>query len=238
MSGIEQADRILELLSEREAPVPFGEIVSETGLPKSSIHGVLRRMQDLQWIERLDGPRYRIALRLVQFARTRLNTEVTRRFIEVCDRLKKIPNEAVVLSILEGTDVIYLACRNGSRPFGVQYQIGMRLPAATTASGKAVLAQLDEDEIRARFAAGVPTNGAGSEKSVDELLAELERTRERGFSIDDEETAPGMICFGAGVPQGQMNGCAVAISLIKASITEADHDSFGREVMDLANALT
>lgn len=238
MSAIEQADRILQLLGEREHPVPFGEIVSETGIAKSSAHGVLRRLQAVNWVERLDGPRYRISFRLVEFARARLNnTEVTRRFIEVCDGLKTLPDESIVLSILQGTEVIYLACRNSNRSFGVQYRIGMRLPAATTASGKAVLSLLDEEEVRRRFAAGVPTDGTVCEKSLEHLLRDLTAIRKRGFSIDDEETAQGMICFGAALPDGQANGCAVAISLIKATIDKASHDRFGREVMDLAKAL-
>lgn len=242
MSALEQAGALLDALDEHGAPISFTELVLRTGLPKSSVHGVLARLVGLGWVERAETGRYRIGLRLVELASDRLNAmDVVSRFVEVCGRRKILPNESIVLSMVVGHESLYLATRNGNRPVGVQYRIGMRLPAATTASGKAVLAAETDEAVRARFPDGctIPGGGAGS-KPVDELLDELATIRARGYSIDDEETAAGMICFGASL-QGTSEGdrsCAVAISLMKASVAEGDYDTFGRDIVELARTLS
>jgi IclR family transcriptional regulator, blcABC operon repressor len=225
MASISQAGKILAALDGEEGFVPFGELVRRTGLPKSSAHTVISELVKVRFLERGDGPVYRIGLRMVELASARINNmDVVRRFSEVTASWQGVPDESIVLSMLDGTDILYLAYRNGNRSVGIQYRIGMRLPAPLTASGKAILAwqrKLPESLTDSR------------------LREELDITRLRGYSIDNEETAPGVICFGAPIlpRSGDTVWCAVAISLIKASITPADYDQLGDEAMLLAKAL-
>lgn len=242
MSALEQAGKILDVLSEEGDPLSFADLVKRTQLPKSSVYGVLGRLVKLQWVEHPDGNKYRIGLHLMELGARRLNDmDVVRRFIEVSGSWQTVPDEAIVLSVLDGRDVVYLACRNGKRPIGVQYRIGMRLPAATTASGKAVLALETDADLRERFADGVTTSpeGVTDDKTVDGLLVELAEVRERGYSIDDEETSPGMVCFGAAFQpvNGQPDACAVAISLMKGTVDPERYEQFGRDIMELARLL-
>jgi DNA-binding IclR family transcriptional regulator len=58
--------------------------------------------------------------------------------------------------MLDGAEVVYLACQNGDRPLGVTFRIGMRLPAPYTATGKAMLSTLPTAEVRHLFADGMP----------------------------------------------------------------------------------
>lgn len=224
MAAIAQAGAILAALNGEEGFVPFREIIRRTGLPKSSAHTVIGELLKLGWLERGDGPAYRIGLRIVELASARINNmDIVRRFSEVCATWQRVPDESIVLSMLDGPDVLYLAYRNGTRSVGIQYRIGMRLPARSTASGKAILAHQ-------------PSLQEGLE---DKLRQELDVTRIRGYSIDDEQTAPGVICFGAPIRPRNAGGawCAVAISLMKASITPADYDQLADEAMLLAEAL-
>lgn len=133
---------------------------------------------------------------------------------------------------------LYLACRNGNRPFGLQYRIGMRLPAATATSGKAALALEEEPAVRARFPDDIVAgrDGLGA-TTVDDLLVEFAEIRIRGCSVDDEETAPGMLCFGAALEEPAGKKFAVAISMIKASVGKDEYERFGKKIMVLARSL-
>ena len=224
MASISQAGKILAALDGEEGFVPFGELVRRTGLPKSSAHTVISELLKIRLLERGDGPVYRIGLRIVELATARINNmDVVRRFSEVTATWQGVPDESIVLSMLDGPDVLYLAYRSGTRSVGIQYRIGMRLAAHSTASGKAILAW------QQRLPDGLDPK----------LREELDITKLRGYAIDNEETAPGVICFGAPIlsPGGDGVLWAVAISLIKASITPADYDQLGDEAMLLAKAL-
>jgi len=120
--------------------------------------------------------------------------------------------------------MIYLARHDGRQPVRLTSEIGRRLPATVTATGKAALASLDEADL-ARRLAGVrelPRLTAKSLDSVDGLLANLAVVRERGYAMDDEETVEGVVCFGVMIP-GRRPGegpYAASITLLKARATE------------------
>ena len=88
----------------------------------------------------------------------------------------------------------------GSLPLGVTYRIGMRLPAHCTATGKALLSTLPDEQIRALYrGAELGKLTTHSHSTLTGLLADLNTTRLRGYAIDNEETREGMCCFGAPV---------------------------------------
>jgi len=125
--------------------------------------------------------------------------------------------ETLVLSVLRGRDVTYVATVPGQR-VAMRYDVGMSLPAAFTASGQAILSTMPNDS-RARDRGDLVESDqvAAGPKTINRLLSQLRETTTRGYAIDDEETALGMRCFG--VPVGQAaNGIAegaIAISMVK-----------------------
>jgi DNA-binding IclR family transcriptional regulator len=102
--------------------------------------------------------------------------------------------------------------------------IGRRLPATSTATGKAALASLDPRELDRRLD-GVTALAPASpraHRSVDALLRDLEGVRARGYAIDDEETMEGVVCYGIAIP-GRQPGegpNAASITLLKVRATE------------------
>jgi DNA-binding IclR family transcriptional regulator len=147
----------------------------------------------------------------------------------------------VTLSVLDGTDVIYLACHNGNRPLGVTFRIGMRLPAPYTATGKAMLSTLPGDEAADLLAgawpapltrASVPTYAA--------LAEEMAQARRNGYSIDNGQMREGMICFGAPVfdASGERAVAGLAVSFVTNDIDLATGQRLGRQIRELADQLS
>jgi DNA-binding IclR family transcriptional regulator len=102
-------------------------------------------------------------------------------------------------------------------------QIGRRLPATVTATGKAALASLPDTELDRRLAGvgDLPAFTANSIRTVQELRANLELVRRRGYAMDDEETVDGVVCYGVMIP-GRRPGegpYAASITLLKARAT-------------------
>ncbi|WP_199434762.1 IclR family transcriptional regulator [Qaidamihabitans albus] len=232
--AIDKAAQVLGRLAETGEPMTFGQVAESVSLPRSSLHDVCTSLAEVGLLERGSDGTFRLGLRLVELARARLaSSDLVSTFRRVC-RTADI-QETTVLAVLNGPEVVYVAFIDGGRPLAVRYQIGMRLPATTTATGKSILATLPEREVE-------PLLDSGSAPLADsdyrELVTELEATRLRGFSIDDEKTAAGMVCFGAPVFDGTSDiACgAVAFSMVKTTALSTTECT--QQIREIADAVS
>lgn len=238
--AVERAAMVLRAVSESDHALSFGELAERVPLARSSLHDMCFSLVETGFLERTPSGRYVIGIKVIELSRKRLNSmEIVSSFRDAVESMKAIP-ETIVLSVLAGADVVYVSFVDGHRPLAVKYQIGMRLPAAFTASGKAILATMEPEQVSKLLPAHL-TNlyGRQAEKTLDDLLAELEATRQRGYSIDDEETAIGMTCIGAPVftaDQAEAVG-AVAVSLVKSAQNWFD-PKIGYYVQDVASVMS
>lgn len=217
--------RILDIVATAGRPVTMTQIAGELGIAKSSVHGLLATLVAAGFLERLPGGGYRLGLRLVDLANARLESlDLPAEFYAVWDRLGDFRQEAAVLAMLDGPDVLYIACRNSTLPLGVTFRIGMRLPACCTATGKALLSTFTDEEVRAFYDThelARPTQASVSD--VESLLGQLRVIRARGYSIDDGETRDHMWSVGAPIrayDSGRAEA-AVAVSFLRSDVTEA-----------------
>jgi IclR family transcriptional regulator, acetate operon repressor len=110
--------------------------------------------------------------------------------------------------------------------------LGQREMPHTSAAGKAILATMAEDQVRAICAAtGMVPRTARTITDVDSLLSNLALVRANGFAVDDEEDAEGIFCVGA-VFYGHDGSCAGAVSVtgIKGDLPAWRMSELGRMV--------
>lgn len=240
--SVERAALVLEVLAESGAPVSFAHIVKRAGLPKSSAHDICSALVRTRLIDKDGNGNYRLGLRLINIARHELsNNDVVEHFLRICHEEDPVRSETIVLSVLDGTEVIYLACRRGDKPLAVQYRLGMKLPALTTASGKVLLTYLPQERIDELFPRDDSSDGSPLEDDLLKRFLDTRATvRETGFSIDDEETAPGMLCVGAPLFSSGATEpvAAIAISLVKATVDDKVRASITDELQSLASSIS
>ena len=223
--AVGRAVRILDLVARSARPMSPADLARETGLPKSSLHGLCDT--------------------LIQLANAFLaHTNILQEFYVAWQESGLFTQETITLSVLDGRDVVYIACQNGSRPLDVTFRNGMRLPAPYTATGKAMLSTLPDDEVRMLLLdAPWPTPlTRRSVESLDALLPELTHCRREGYSLDDAQVREGMHCFGAAVFDATSQQRAVAG--VAVSFLEVDLDSparvseIGQDIRALADQLS
>ncbi|MHB9148880.1 MAG: IclR family transcriptional regulator [Thermoleophilia bacterium] len=219
--AIEKAASVLDELSRSGSALSFGELAAQVPIARSSLHDLCTGLVRTGLVEKTSDGRYLLGLKIVELARNRIaRMDIVSAFQSVCREWQGL-DETIVLSVPSESDVVYVSFIDGLRPLAVRYQLGLRLPAAFTASGKAILATLPANEITAALGSSLEhTSPSGKRKNLSVLLTELETARQEGFSVDDEETAAGMLCFGAPVfGRGQEGAIgAVAVSLVKSSV--------------------
>ncbi|MBO8185218.1 IclR family transcriptional regulator [Streptomyces spirodelae] len=108
-------------------------------------------------------------------------------------------SEAALMAVRDGDQMVYIAHEDVTdHSIAVRRLLGVRRDLHSTSLGKAYLAALPLDEAdalvdRIPLPAYTPTTLTDPAR----LRAELDETRARGFSIDDSENEPDVLCFGA-----------------------------------------
>jgi DNA-binding IclR family transcriptional regulator len=240
--AVTRAAALLGLLVEPDAgPLGLSDFARRLGLPKSSVANLCAALEQTDMLRRVNGG-YMLGPRLLELGSAYLRTvDMLQDFRETCRTLPVASQETLLLATLDDLDVLYLARHDGTQPVRLGSDIGRRLPAAVTALGKAMLAHLDPAEVEEqhRRLPEFPVLTPKSLRNVDELLAELERTRERGYAIDDEENTPGVTCYAVAIPGGaghQRRG--VSVTLLKARETDQLRDHLVADLRQLAAHLS
>jgi IclR family transcriptional regulator, blcABC operon repressor len=238
--AVARAARTLEVVSASAGGLTLSEIARAIEAPKSSCLSVCTTLVESGLLVRSGAGTYQLGWKVVQLGRAYLaRSDIATEFRRVDAEFGLLAEDTIVLSLLDGRDVLYVHTRAGSRPVAVHYEIGMRLPAHCTASGKSLLAALPDDAAAARYADGeFAALTRHSITSLPDLARELERIRVRRYAIDDEETALGMVCFGAAIlgPSGPVG--ALSVSMVKAAVDAGRARRAVESLLRLAHALT
>ena len=210
MPAVTRALSLLDRLARQREPMSLAELTSELALPKSSVHGLCNTLMSFGYLRRQPDGAFLIGPRVMNLAEAFVSgTDVAQQFSALWADAGAAPEETVVLSVLSGTDALYVAVRNSARPLGLAFNVGMRLPAYLSGSGKAMLAQHEPDDVRRRFSEGLHARlTRKGPRDLPALLKELALTRRRGFSVDDETVREGVYSFGA--PVFDASGATVA----------------------------
>ncbi len=213
---VKSARRALDLIDliAASGSMSFQEIV-DTRLPKSSAHGLLSTLVESGWLERSATRRYTLGLRAWQVGQTydghRLLLEVAD---PILDRVVTELGETVQLARLDGIESVYIAIRLSPHPMRLASAVGMRLHAHATGIGKALLSTLEPAEARRRLESVVlPRLTDHTTTDVSQLMNRLDRAREVGFAVDDEEFIEGCRCVAVPITTEQETGIVSALSV-------------------------
>lgn len=237
-----KASRVLDALASSREPFTLADLTRKLDLPKSSILGLCNTLAAAGLVTRHADGRFGLGVRLVDLAHAYLaGVDLTREFSNVWDEVGPFSRDGVVLAVLDGTDVVYIACRQGEIPLGVSYRIGMRLPASCTATGKALLSTLPDSRLHELYnGADLPRPTPHSRPTLATLLDDLHEARNRGYALDDQETREGMMCVGAPIfdASGTEAVAAVAVSMVKFPEDSGKSLSVIADVQRFARALS
>lgn len=239
--ALDRALTLLDRLAQAREPMSLARLAGDLALPKSSVHGLCNTLLHHGYLRRQHDGTFRLGPRVMSLAEAFMaSTGVVEEFNTLWPDIDAAPQETVILSVLHGREVVYIAARQGSRPLGLAFKVGMSLPAWLAATGKAMLAYVPAAQVRATLGRGpLPAMTSAEPVRVETLMRELQLTRQRGYSLDDEGVREGVLCIGAPVfdATGQpMAGLGVCVHKAHpgAGIDERHRDA----VMHAARTLT
>lgn len=192
---LKTADRvfdILEFIADNDGS-SVSEIASAMDIAKSTSHQYLYTLKDLEYLIQ-KGEEYYLSLKFVQFADLAKDRyEITDVVTPTLQQLASKTDEAAWIIVEEHGYAVYLQNELGEQAIQTHAEIGKFEYLHCLASGKAIMAEMDEDrlsDILERH--GLPEKTKWTVTDIDTLYGELAEIREQGYATNDEEATTGV----------------------------------------------
>ncbi len=195
--------RVLRFLASQPEPTSIDRIMRACGLPRSTAYHLLTAMTEEGFVVHLaDEHRWGLGVAAFEvgsgYTRQEPLQRIARRLLaDLADRT----GQSAHLAVPHGRDVLYVVEERATGRPPLVTDVGVRLPAQLTASGRAILAALPPAQVRALYpdaASFVDRHGTGP-SSLSQLRSLLADTRRRGFATEDGDVTPGLSSVAAAV---------------------------------------
>ena len=233
--AIQRAGAVFDAFMESQgAPMSVTDLARQLRVPKSSMLNLCNALVEERLLRRIDGV-YSLGPKLAGLGAVYLSSiELVREFQEVCGEHTEIEGTIKLAALGDHSDIIYLSRHDSARPARLVLDVRVQQPAHCTASGKAMLACLDEANFDAWIAgrtklAQVTPHGISDVKLLRRAMTDVRRD---GYSIDDEECIEGVFCVGTAITSGrdQSDTLGLSVALLKQHASDA-------RVLELAAAI-
>ena len=199
--SVAKAMELLQPLNTVGEPMTLTTISARSGLPKSTVFGLLTTMRDYDVVTQRSDGRYALGLRLFEYG-CRVSSSwngsaVARPYME---HLAAEVNASAMLSICENGHVVTLDQVEGRGDLRIVSNLGAPLPIYCTSQGKVFLAHMSESEAagllsRTAFTPFTPHTIADAKA----LLAVLPQIRADGYAVENGEYKIGLRSIAAPV---------------------------------------
>lgn len=232
--------RVLDSFSRKKPTMTVGELSEATGLPKTTVHRIVASLRDIGLLDQ-DGRRqgYRLGMKMFHYGSSVLDgLDTPTKAHPHIARLQQLTGEIIHFHMFDGHQMV---CVEREEMIASSLTTLQAAPTYCTSVGKAFLAFQSEELIEKIASEGFHAYTPNTITDLSALLAELERVRNQGFSVDNEEIELGVRCIGAPVrdstrrvfaaisvsgpaermPDGRLAGLAPAVIQIAEDISTA-----------------
>lgn len=235
--SVERAFRIVEALEQNEG-VTMSELAAKLDIPQSTAHIYLKTLQKTGYLVR-DDNEYNLGLRFLKhggYVRHRL--QVYQAAKSEIDALAHRTGEVVDFGIEENGKRVLVYKSEGPDVVTQKPVTGDYAHMHMTALGKAMLSILDEERVNEIVDEhGLPKATQHTIDDRADLHAELDRTRERGYSLENQERREGIRAVGVPIDLDDEMTSALSISGPMSTLTESRIDELQEQIHDSVNVI-
>jgi DNA-binding IclR family transcriptional regulator len=197
----ERALRVLRYLASQARPVHAAAIARDLGLPRSSTYHLLRVLEAERFVTHLpEEQRYGLGVAAFEVGSAYLRHDGLERLARpLVAHVARVTHGTAHLGVLDAREVVYLVKERPRRPDPLVTEVGVRLPAHLTATGRALLAYLPAAQVTALFptrAALARRNEVGPATPA-QLRARLDEVRAHGWASEEGEVTEGFASVAA-----------------------------------------
>lgn len=209
MGGLGKGLLAIETFTADRPRQSIAEVAAASGLDRATARRCLLTLSELGYAD-YDGKYFTLTPRILRLGTACLATmPLPQRVQPLLDRLSAQLGESSSVSILDATDVVYIARAAQRKVMSIGLMPGSRLPAFCTSMGRVMLAALPPQQAQALLmAAPLVARTRLTQTDPQWLLEELDRVRQQGFALIDQEVELGLRSIA--VPLRNARGTVIA----------------------------
>lgn|SRR5690554_822168 len=220
MGGLAKGLLAIETFTAERPRQSIAEVATASGLDRATARRCLLTLSHFGYAD-YDGKYFTLTPRVLRLGTACLATMPLPQVIQpLLDQLSNQLGESSSVSILDGSEIVYVARAAQRKVMSIGLMPGSRLPAFCTSMGRVMLAALPEAEARAVLAS-TPLLARTSHTitAIPALMAELTRVREAGYALIDQEVELGLRSIA--IPLFNARGAVVAALNVGVAATQA-----------------
>nr|WP_027487560.1 IclR family transcriptional regulator [Allorhizobium undicola] len=232
MGGFAKGLAVLEAFSADKPRLSIAEAAAGCGLDRATARRCLLTLAELGYAD-YDGKFFSLTAKILRLGHGWLSAAPLPALLQPhLDRLSEQAGQSASASILDGTEVVYIARAAQRRVMSINLMPGSRLPAYSASMGRVLLAALPEEEMKAVLAASTlraHTPFTRTDPAV--LLEEIAVVRQQGYALIDQELEIGLCSIA--VPVFDRRGHVLAALNIGAPAAHAPAAEMAGRYLDL-----
>src|SRR5699024_5234680 len=146
--------------------------------------------------------------------------------------------ETVQLSVLEETEVVYIAKKESSSKVKIHTYPGMKMPAHSVAMGKVMLSSFTNEELEKRFSGDLKKVTKYTVDNSKDLIKQVRTINQTGYIVENQETVENYICIAAPVYNEEKYIIAAVSFTMTTESWEDKCDICKREIIELSKNLS
>lgn len=198
---VKSADRVFDILEEiikNKEGLHIRELGKKLNIADSSIHALVQTMMQRRYLKMDESRKLQLGSKFYEFSEITNSDSLMMFARPFMKTIKNKFDENVHLAVLDGLDAIYIAFEESTHPIRYHMEVGKVQPAHIGGVGKMLLSSYTNEQIEKLYS-NYPFEKLTPKTidNVEDLIAELDRIRSRGYSIDNSESYEGCKCFAA-----------------------------------------
>jgi IclR family pca regulon transcriptional regulator len=193
VQGIDRGFKVIRSFGSDWNRRSISEVAVLTGLTRAVARRYLFTLVKLGYVTQSESD-FALAPRILDLGYTYLSTlKIPRVAPPFMDELVEKLHESCSISLLDGSDIVYVSRRESDRIMSINLVVGSRLPAYATSMGKVLLAYRSPRQLNA-YLADKPLR-ALTDRTVTnaaEFRKLIGRVREQGWAITDGDLEEGI----------------------------------------------
>lgn len=243
VQSVARAASLLDLVGKAGARgLGVTEIAGHLNVAKSTALSLARTLSASGLLRSIEpGPRYVLGLNLLRLGDlVGQQTSIVELGLPTLRDLSTATGLTARLAMNEDGFPVFLERSDGEGTIRFHAPLGQREESHATAAGKAILAEMSVEDVRALISeTGMAVHTSKTLTNVSALLGDLDRVRVDGYATDDEEEAEGVFCVGSAFLDHQ-GRCAGALSItgLKVDVSHREVPRMGEIVKEHADRIT
>ncbi len=193
MIALEKGLAVIEAFGLLRGPATLTQLAQITGHTKASVRRCLLTLRELGYVGQ-DGRQFRLASRALRLGHAYVASDALTKVAQpILELTSERTRESASIAVLDSQDAVFVARATHRRSLSTGLEVGARLPAYCSATGRVLLAQMRKEDVRFLLnRMSRPALTPRTRTGLRDIQQEIDRARQQGYAIVDEELEIGL----------------------------------------------